>query len=462
MNRRTPDLLLGFMGPACLAALACACGGNGEEEDAQTDQVSDPAEDRQDETGPDAEEVTQPDVNGRIEHLDGIDVLYLWGTRHEMGYAEGSLVCGRATAMMRDYILDYVVPNSGYTYGTLLGLVALIYSFPAGDEAELEGLMQGMKDNCPPEDLIVESPNLETGSGGSREMTLDDLKTAHALADWACSSLTVWGDASATGGTLHARNLDFYEDDGGVILDSHIVKLYSSEEEGGARWMSISFPGLIGCISCFTEDGAGLTIHNSNGLDPSEAGGHVPRMLAARVALTASQLASDRIQAAEDVLEALSQQIGNNFHLSFPCSTGTCVGGAVFEYDGNETHADGQVTVRMPGEYDGGLDTDQAIVCTNHYMKRVAPPSSGGSVSRFETMVTGINDALASGGLDAAGALALMSATAAINSTPTIHTVIMDSAAMQLHLYIPPDVSMEAPAADPVVLDFDPLFSTLP
>jgi hypothetical protein len=469
---RIPGLLL----LCCAVAPAWSCdGGDGGDaqgdraEDAAEDGTEDAAEDRAVdadgdvlETGEDRADAPPPAVNGRLETVDGIDVLYLWGTRAEIGYAEGSLMCRRATRLVQDYILDYVVPASGLDYATLLALVSMAYVFPAGDEAELEGMVEGMLDNCPPADLIVESPNLEPAAGGRRQLTLEDAKTAHALADWACSSLTVWGAASRTGRTLHARNLDFYQDDRGVILESHIVKLYSSAEEGGARWLSVAFPGLIGCISCFAENGAGLTIHNSNGLAPSEPRGNVPRMLTARAALAASARAADPVRAAEDVLEAAPQQVGNNFHLSLPCPAEPCAGGAVFEYDGSVTHADGRVTVRQPGEYAGSLATDRAIVCTNHYLKRAEPVTAGSTAERYAVLAAGVNDSLASGGLDAAGALALMDRTAEIGTTPTIHTVIMDTAAMQLQLRVAPSTTVEAPAAAPVVLDFARLFAALP
>jgi hypothetical protein len=476
MNSMRPVLILALVVLAAWALGRCGDGGKGGE-DAAEDTPVDPVEDTAAEADPDVpddataeepadgdaeEDAPPPDVNGRLETVDGLGVLYLWGTREEIGYADGSLLCGKITKFFKEYVLDYVVPESGYDYATVTGLVRLMHVFPEGDLAEMEAMVQGMRDNCPPEDLIIESENLEPSAGGSREITIDDVKVGHALPDFLCSSLTAWGEASQSGKTIHARNLDFYIDPGGTFLVETVVKVYDSQEEGGARFLSVAVPGLIGCISCFTEDGGGITIHNAEG--PSAGGGYVPRILTSRAALVASQYAADRVAAAEAVVEASPQYMGDNFHLSFPCDTADCIGGAVFELDGDALHEDGQVTVRLPGENDGGLETQDAIACTNHYQKRTVPePDGSSSFVRFQAVVDGINASLAGGGLDAASALAIMAATAQQRSGfLTVHTTIMDTDTMQLHLHVATAVDDPSPNATPIVLSLPDLFAGFP
>jgi hypothetical protein len=41
---------------------------------------------------------------------------------------------------------------------------------------------------------------------------------------------------------------------------------------------------------------------------------------------------------------------------------------------------------------------------------------------------------------------------------PTIHTVIMDTASMELYLYTPPDAQTEAVENDPIIVDFESVF----
>ncbi len=475
MPHRHPTISLALALAAAVPAAGCNGGGNGA--DSALDVVTDHGtDDTPDTTGadtePDAEDAvdtadTRPDVppreiNGRYDTTGEIPVLYLWGTHDELGYAEGALLCGRITRFFTDYVLDHAVLNSGYDYATVSSLVRLMHRFPAGVLAEMEAMVQGMRDHCPAADLFLESENLEPAAGGRRELTVDDLKVAHALPDFLCSSLTAWGEASASGNTIHARNLDFFFDAGGTFLEEHLVKVYDSEDEG-VRFLSVAVPGLTGCISCFGENGAGLTIHNASG--PESLEGRIPRILTARAALAASLLATDPVAAAEAVVEASPQQMGDNFHFSFPCDTPDCVGGAVFELDGDSSHADGQVTVRHPGEFAGGVVSEDAIACTNHYLKRSEPTPDGSSTFvRFQSVVDGLNAAAAGDGMDVDAALAVMVATAQQNPRIlTVHTTIMDVATMTLRVYVAESVAVTSPSdPTPAVLHLPTLFAGLP
>ena len=459
-----------------------ACNGdNGDEQDTQEDQVVD-VDDAGDQTGDPVEEIEEdaqadvgdvteeepegPEVNGRLETIDGVDVLYVWGTRREMGYAEGALLCGRITQMLQNYILDTAVPESGLTYDTLLAGIAIFHAFPEGDEEHMKGIMYGMQDHCDPEDLIVESENLEASAGGSREAIYEDIRVAHALPDYLCSSLTVWGEASKSGKTMHARNLDFYTDPFDEFITGQMVKVYDSDDDGGARYMSVSIPGLVGCISCFSEDGRGITLHNADGYPDTSEYGNVPRVLAGRQALVDMIGAADPAAAAEEAIELLPQRVGDIFHVSFPCDGSDCDGGAILELDGDSTQEDGMVTVRVPGEDGGDLATMDAVITTNHFLKRMDPsgidPESSTAV-RYGLVKEGVNFAVGFGGLDVEGAFEIMDSVTQLKVDGcTVHTVIMDTDAMELHLYIAQDGDHVATDATAVVLDFEDLFSGLP
>jgi len=442
---------------ALLALLSAACSSSGN--DSAPPGSSDSATDSQvgDSAQPDSGQPdSPPDVNGRLDSIDGRDLLYMWGTREEMGYAEGSLLCGRLTRLFEDYVLNYMVASFGFDWETLLSIGLAWITIPDGDMAELQGIADGMRDNCPAEDLIVTSDYLGLGEGGSRELTLDDLVVASALGDFACSSFTAWGAASASGATIHGRNFDYSIDPGGTFLDEHIVKLYQSDDEGGARYLSISVPGLVGCMSCFTEEGVGITMHNVTGLSSDYGSGYVPRMLATRSALAATVGAEDPVAAADEVLEAAPQYRGNNLHISFPCDGGDCAGGAIFEYDGHVSHEDGQTTVRVPGSHQEPLETDLAIACTNHYMQREEPETSGDSANRYGELSLALNDALGTGGVDADMALEMLHG---VSKSYTAHSVVMDTASMQLQLHVSEEKGESATSYDPVLLDFAEVFA---
>ena len=415
-------------------------------EDPDPDDTQPPADTQQEETG--------PDVNGRLETVDGRELLHLWGTRYEIGYAEGSLMCGRLTQVFEDYILNYLVAHVGYDWETISALALGFIDIPEEFQQELEGIADGMRDNCPEEDLYVTSDYLGLGEGGSRRMELDDLLVANAVGDWACSSFTAWGEATATGAMIHARNFDYSIDPEGTFLDQHIIKVYDSADEG-ARFVSISTPGLVGCISCFTAEGTALTIHNIVGLESSSGYSFTPRMLAMRQATTASYGSDDPAATVEQVLEDAPQYRGNGMHLGWAQTSLHEPGGAVYEYDGNEEHEDAQATVRVPGEHQGELQTTDATVCTNHYMQRTTPPSGGDSLSRYNSLAQGIDSAVASGGMDADDAADMLGDVA---RTWTAHSTVLDMSDRTLRVWIAEREGQAALESDPVTLSLDELW----
>lgn len=401
-------------------------------------------------------------VHGRIETQGGRDVLYLWGTREEMGYAEGALYCDRVPGLFKDYLLEHLVAeHSDYPYEVARAFVLAETRYEDADLAELTAMYQGMIDTCTPEQLTVESTFLDPREGGSRVLELEDLLFANAVADFGCSSFTVWGNASATGDTIHGRNFDWAIDPQGTFVQSHMLKVYDSTDEG-ARWASVSVPSLAGCLSCVTDEGVSLTMHNVSGLDPEYDVDISPRMYAARAALAATSGANDVVAAAEEVLEARRQYTGNNLHLAFPLARGAGIGGVVFEYDGGATHADGQVTVRRPGQDPDMVRTD-AIVAANHYIVREAPETSGDSFDRLASLRADIDAFEASnGGVEAANGRGMLEAVENGYSGITAHSIVVDTANRQLQLFVAATSTSPAPESEPITYDLDVLFGGLP
>lgn len=399
-------------------------------------------------------------LHGRLDTSGARDILYLWGTREEMGYAEGALTCDRIAPLFKDYLLGHLVAQySGYPYEVIRPVVLASIAFEDGDLREMQALYQGALDNCTPEQLTIESPYLEADSGGKRMMEFEDLLFANAVADFGCSSFSVWGEASATGNTLHGRNFDWAVDPDGTFSDNHILKVYDSSEEN-ARFASLMVPAMTGCVTCVTEEGVSLTMHNEGGLEATYSTEISPRMSAARAALAATDGATDVVAAAEEVLASRRQYTGNNLHLAFPLGRSTPnVGAVVFEYDGNYEHIDGEVTVRWPGE-DPDLPQTNAIIATNHYIKRAAPATSGDSFDRAMSLR---QDILAlSNNLNIDHGRDLLAHVERAQDGLTVHSVLIDTQNRTLEVFVTPDAVTPAPDAEPFIVNLDQLFDGLP
>jgi hypothetical protein len=402
-------------------------------------------------------------LHGRLAQQGGRDVLYLWGTREEMGYAEGALTCDRITNLFENYLLDHLVGHyTDFSYSIARTYINALSTYDDADRRELEAIVQGMNDTCTDEQLTAHHDTLLEEFGGSLRLGLDDILFANAVADFGCSSFTVWGEASSTGDTIHGRNFDWAVDAQGSFLSNHMVKVYRSDEDNGARWASLFVPALAGCISCVSDEGVALTMHNVGGLPATQNSGISPRMLAARAALVSTWEADDVVAAAEATLEARPQSVGNNLHLSFPTALGGGIGGVVLEYDGASDAPDGQVTVRRPGE-DPSLDRTDAIVATNHYIKRTAPDTAGDSFDRSESLRADIRTAVGDGtGVSASLGRDMLGAIALGTDGLTAHSVVIDAANRRFDVYVGADPTQPAPDALPVEIDLDELFAGLP
>lgn len=394
-----------------------------------------------------------PDAHGTWDEVDGLRVLRLQGTREELGHALGALTCAEMVDLFQVYVLDYLLADSGISYDLALTLVENGTLLTEGDERELRAVWEGALEACSEEDLWLDGAHLEEGAEDGRPIRYEDLLVANALGDWGCSSVTAWGAASATGETLHGRNFDWSIDPQGLFLASHLLAVYDSTEEG-ARWASLTVPGMIGCVTCITEEGVGLSMQNVFSVEASY-GQAMPRTLVARQALAATAGSADPVAAQDAVYEASPQRIGNILHTYFPAPTDGSAAAAVFEYDEDTSHPDGRTTVRVPGG-DPGLATANALAATNHYVARGGPlVDDMDTVDRLATLDAGLDAAAGSGGLDRDGALALLQA---VSYAFTAHSILYDDASRTLEVFVSPAEGTPAPDTTPHVVDLDALF----
>ena len=360
--------------------------------------------------------------HGRLERVGALEVLRLEGTREEMGRAEGALLCGRVTRLVQDYIVDFAAVNLMIGYPWLREGVLARARVPDADRRQLAALREGME-SCPAGDLELRIRGPEGVQ--ERPIELEDLVVATAIGDVGCSSFSAWGAAARGGGLLLGRTFDYPSDPGGTFVEAQLLKVY--REPDGARWASVSLPGLVGCITCVTDGGAALAVHNAAGAK-GQGGGLVPRLLAARDALLATRGAPDPVAAAEAVLEAAPQGVGNAFHLVLPGGEGA----VVLEVDGQDRAEDGRVTVRRPGALPSPA-TREALVLTNHFGLRDPPRREGDSAERYRLLAEGLDRAAAAGGLEPAGARRLLGG---VGRGITAHALLLDLGAGTLDLWV--------------------------
>src|SRR5262245_34716826 len=171
---------------------------------------------------------------GELRYFNNIPVLIVSGTPEQIGDAVGTLAVKPAPRAL-DYprgLMNYF--SAGFLWNVVLSQGReMVRHFPADYRAELEAMTRA---SAAPADKLI---------AGN---TLFDIKKIVL-----CSALMIEGGRSRTGGPLLGRNLDYPSL--GYIDEYSLVTVY--RPAGKRAFVSVGFPGLVGCLSGMND--AGLT-----------------------------------------------------------------------------------------------------------------------------------------------------------------------------------------------------------
>ncbi len=203
------------------------------------------------------------DVNGSIEYIGDIRILNLWGTWSEMGYAHGYLLGPDIEEVFEEYFLEMTGGVSNYESVRLYFQV--YFDIPSEFVDYSQGIISGISDT-----IGVFSDTL------GRNMDYIDICVVSATPDlsglrgvkqFLCTSVSAWnsattGDPELNGAPAVSRNLDYYVDTGGSILDNNL--LITFDPETGQDCISVGFPGFAGCLSGMNESGISACLNKGN------------------------------------------------------------------------------------------------------------------------------------------------------------------------------------------------------
>lgn len=205
---------------------------------------------------------------------DAIAVVVVSGSPYEMGYAQGVLLKPAITA---------VLPN-------------FLQRARARDPERFsdENLAKAWDHVSPyvSERFVEEMRGLAEGSG----VEYDRVLRAHMIpvvANYSCSGVAVWGDATRDGHLYQIRNLDYSM--GGGLQDYPAVVVYVPED--GVAHLNVGFTGVIGSNTGMNAEGIALTeIGDSPGRDyPFDLDG-VPFMMLFRDILYDARSLDDAVR----------------------------------------------------------------------------------------------------------------------------------------------------------------------
>lgn len=357
-------------------------------------------------TGDVAQEyATQTAINGNLRQIGTQQVLSLWGTNYEMGYAHGYLMADKIRDLIDTYVVDVLAKGNVSYYDYHLSLLPLYHTFYPEYLEEINGMVAGMLASG--KSLYIQSLN--------RNIDDRDIKAFNLFIQYSfgCSSFGVWKSSTTNGETIIARNYDFYYDRQGNILNNQILITY--QPIGKPKFVSFAWPGWYGVISGMNEYGITTMVNAGNAENSSDTSKFNPSVEVFRKVLentTTNNYSTQPWSVMNSALELLPMivQIGAPYQNS---------GDPVYYVEDSSVLN----VIRTAADSNPAYNH---IVATNHFMKVTPPQSSGDTVTRYNTLSNGLLNLYATGDrkVDSVEAWSLLNSMADIVA-PTITSIVV-------------------------------------
>jgi hypothetical protein len=334
-----------------------------------------------------------------LKYRNGLPVLTVQGTPEEIGQ-QVAVLTGQPLQRLMKFPQD-LLRQAG------LGLLM----------PQLVKIGNTMLPQFPP-DYRKEMDAIVKQTGLSRDLAVLGNTLPDILKIAGCSTLIVEPDRSATASPLFGRNLDYPTL--GFLHEYTLVTVY--RPRGKHAFVSIGFPGLIGCISGMNDAGlavAALEVYAAKDGAPRLDPKGVPYTLCIRRLLEECTTVAE----AEQLLRSMSRTTMNNLAV---CDK---KGGAVLEFTSKS------VSVRRPG--------DGLCACTNHFRTKDLAIPQAMNCDRYAQLLDNPREPPA-GRIRANGELVPLpkldraavarKLNAANQGDLTLQTMIFEPATLQLHL----------------------------
>jgi len=252
-------------------------------------------------------------VNGKIEENNGKQVLTVWGTHEERGYAHGYLAGHGLKDIFDNYIINYLCQGSRQAYQNLRNFFLAYYSIEPKYRSEAEAFIRGMGDNgislrnqtigrdIDADDVLIGSalPDLSQTSKGLEKMKLG------------CSSISSWGsstqgDSSLAGQLIITRLMDW--DNHFALCRNHLLIVQIPAEEDEQRWISLAFTGFLGSLSGINESGIGAFMNVGNKTEFMTDSLFYPILFTLRNGIEMRDYNQDLSSDTDDILDAVRQR----------------------------------------------------------------------------------------------------------------------------------------------------------
>ena len=291
-------------------------------------------------------------VNGTVRQVGNQQILNIWGSNYEMGYAHGYLMADKIRDLVDTYVVGTMAQGNVADYNYHLTLLQYHTFYPESLN-EIAGMVDGM---------IASGKNLYVPSLG-RNVDDRDIKSLNLYIEYffGCTSFGAWGAATANGEAIIARNYDFVYDSQGNVLKDQMLITY--EPTGKPKFVSAAWPGFIGVITGMNEYGVVVTANGGNGAVSSDSGPFHPSIEVFRHILESSTSGNYLYQPLS-VANSVDEYTSTIIQIGVPYRA---TDDPVYYIEDSA----GPNVIRYPGDTDPNYDH---IIATNHFLKLLPPP----------------------------------------------------------------------------------------
>ncbi len=377
--------------------------------------------------------------------VDGFPFLMLRGTHTERGKAHGVLAAAQVINSVNS-MAAYLNGSGVLTWNDAISGLGY-FNIPSRYISELTGMLAGIQEALP-------NPSNRVLTALGREITLDDLKVLQIgdmLELAQCSQFSAWGNLTSDGNTVIGRNWDyaplFSMADASIIAND-------PTESGLLSTMDAMWFGMVGTgMATIREDGLYVSANDAsideNGIPFANP---QPSMLVARDLAETVPMATAPATFASSLANRVPLAL--IFHISFPVPHPQSRLPTVIEYDS-----------RVSGGYGTKSRTavaplSNAIVLTNHFLLSAGAPAPSDSVSRYNTLYSGIQThANAGTKIGFTQARDLMASVARSN---TLYSAVAWPGQRKLMVATAPSSGVPATSGTYVTANWTEIFSAVP
>jgi len=255
-------------------------------------------------------------VNGSLQTIGNKRIMHIWGTHAERGYAYGYLLPTAITSVFHEYIYQTVAMGNPVYYNTLRNFYLTNFSVENKYIQETEAIISG----------IGAAGGSIYHNGLQRDLDAHDLLLSNAIVDISvyrnevtggdelvlgCASLSSWGvstvaDSLLNGRMVITRMLDWSQNS--ALISNPLIVVNHPSEPGAVKWISFTYPGLIGALSAISETGTAAFLNMGNVSAYNNLNNLHPILLSIRNAIESPDYDQDGQSTPIDVFSAIADQ----------------------------------------------------------------------------------------------------------------------------------------------------------